>query len=326
MKNGVLETGLICGILFLFLGMGVSESDAIISSCKSPYDGPVEVIDQQQTKDSGYGFNFYENIWLAQGFTPTLATLTKIELYLFRAGDVPENTIITIYIRPSLTGNNLATVTNDGSDIFSFASWIEFNFSDIEVIPGNTYYIICQANAGSSHNTFCWMFADDNPYAGGAGWWSTDYGSSWSLLDQEGHRNTDCCFKTYGLDLAPTIPVVTGPSSGKVGEPTTYTFVSTDPEGQDVFYMVDWGDGQISNWTDANPSGDSTSLPHTWDKRGTYTIKVKAKDSYNAESDWGTLKIKMPASFNLPLQRLCGRILDRHPNVFPILRHLLSLP
>jgi hypothetical protein len=119
---------------------------------------------------------------------------------------------------------------------------------------------------------------------------------------------------------------VTGPASGKVGEPTTYTFVSTDPEGQDVFYMVDWGDGQISNWTDANPSGDSASLSHTWDRRGTYTIKVKAKDSYNVESDWGTLKIKMPVSFNLPLQRLCGRILARHPNVFPILRHLLSLP
>ena len=27
---------------------------------------------------------------------------------------------------------------------------------------------------------------------------------------------------------------------------------------------------------------------------GTYTIKVKAKDDQDAESDWGTLKVSMP--------------------------------
>jgi hypothetical protein len=33
---------------------------------------------------------------------------------------------------------------------------------------------------------------------------------------------------------------------------------------------------------------------HSWSTKGTFTIKVKAKDIYGLESDWATLTVTMP--------------------------------
>jgi len=35
-------------------------------------------------------------------------------------------------------------------------------------------------------------------------------------------------------------------------------------------------------------------VSHIWEEEGNYIIKVKAKDSYETESDWGTLEVSMP--------------------------------
>ncbi len=54
-----------------------------------------------------------------------------------------------------------------------------------------------------------------------------------------------------------------------------------------------------SNWLGPYDSGELTQAKHSWGK-GSYSIKVKAKDSYGAESEWSeTLAITMPLSHNL---------------------------
>ena len=43
----------------------------------------------------------------------------------------------------------------------------------------------------------------------------------------------------------------------------------------------------------------------TWSTKGTYAVKVKAKDAHGAESDWETLTVSMPKNksfiFSSPL-------------------------
>jgi hypothetical protein len=63
---------------------------------------------------------------------------------------------------------------------------------------------------------------------------------------------------------------------------------------------------------------------HVYSAEGTYTIKSKAKDIYGAESDWGTLAITMPCSVNLQFIHFLEHLLERYPNAFPILRHLMG--
>ncbi len=50
--------------------------------------------------------------------------------------------------------------------------------------------------------------------------------------------------------------------------------------------MWDWGDGELSGWLGPFVSGQTTEAHHTWDDSGEFEIKVKAKDSNDAESYW----------------------------------------
>jgi hypothetical protein len=119
----------------------------------------------------------------------------------------------------------------------------------------------------------------------------------------------------------PSIPVITGPLKGKPGITYNYEFIATDSEGENIFYYVDWGDGTNTGWIGPFPSGQQQTVNHTWNKKGTYTIKVKARDSHEQESDWGTLSVTMPYEPQFPFIQW---LLERFPNAFLILRFLLE--
>ena len=38
---------------------------------------------------------------------------------------------------------------------------------------------------------------------------------------------------------------------------------------------------------------------HTWDEEGTFIVQAKAKDIFDAESEWGTLEVTMPLNQNI---------------------------
>jgi hypothetical protein len=121
----------------------------------------------------------------------------------------------------------------------------------------------------------------------------------------------------------PNPPTINGPARVKTNVKQDYILNAIDPDGDDVSYFVDWGDGTNSSWTTPSASGVDVIVNHTWAKKGTYTVKAKAKDVNNGESDWTTLSISVPRV--LSINYLFLRILQNHPHMFPILRHLMGL-
>ena len=119
----------------------------------------------------------------------------------------------------------------------------------------------------------------------------------------------------------PETPDVNGPTSGKNGREYSYDIVSTDPDEDMIRYIVDWGDG--TNITTAlYHSGVTVTESHTWEKKGTYIIRVKAIDEHGAESDWATLEVSMPRNKIVNyLQIFLERVSER----FPVLEQLLQL-
>ena len=114
-------------------------------------------------------------------------------------------------------------------------------------------------------------------------------------------------------------------TSGKPEVEYEYTFNATDPDGDDVRYFIDWGDNN-SEWTGFNPSGTDVIVKHTWSVDGTYNITVKAQDIYGLEGPERTLTVTIPR--NKPSNfkfNLFGRLFERFPNLFPILKYLLGL-
>jgi len=118
---------------------------------------------------------------------------------------------------------------------------------------------------------------------------------------------------------APDAPTIDGPLSGKVGVEHNYTFVATDPNGDDVYYYITWGDGTYEEWNGPYASGETVTLSHTWDKKDTYPIIARAKDTNELIGPWETFIITMPrnkATDNMLFLRLLER--------FPIIQKILS--
>ncbi|MCX8015278.1 MAG: PQQ-binding-like beta-propeller repeat protein [candidate division WOR-3 bacterium] len=77
---------------------------------------------------------------------------------------------------------------------------------------------------------------------------------------------------------APSSPVISGPSLVFPGMPDTFTFVATDPDGSSIKYQINWGDNVISDWSAALASGEVLKLTHSYNNKGSYTIKCTAKN------------------------------------------------
>jgi hypothetical protein len=116
-----------------------------------------------------------------------------------------------------------------------------------------------------------------------------------------------------------------GETNGEVGNEYSYTTSTIDPDGDQVYYLWDWGDGNVSEWMGPYDSGLTSGLTHTWTVKGSYNIKVKAKDTHGIESPWSDpLSITMPYSFSKPTLPFWEMLFQRFPNAFPILRYLLG--
>jgi len=90
------------------------------------------------------------------------------------------------------------------------------------------------------------------------------------------------------------------------------------PDDHDVYYYIEWGDDEIEDWIGPYESGEEVTISHTWAEQGAFTIRAKAKDIYDAESDWGTLEVEMPVNYNLNQQStnlLFFQILQRILNI-----------
>jgi len=128
-----------------------------------------------------------------------------------------------------------------------------------------------------------------------------------------------------GFNNPPNKPLINGPKSGKPNTEYEFTFNSTDPNDDAVMYIIKWGDGN-SEWTEYSDSGEEITLKHTWNSKGKFTIKAKAIDINESESEWSEFIVTMPrnkyinSNFNL-----LGLLFDRFPNAFLILQYILRL-
>ncbi len=121
----------------------------------------------------------------------------------------------------------------------------------------------------------------------------------------------------------PDIPEIDGYTSGTAGKSYPYVFETSDIDGNNIWYYIEWDDGTVTGWLGPYNSGERITKSHTWNDRGKYTIRCKAKDVYDEESDWGEFEVTMP--MNQQTQNWWFlQFLQNHPRMFPILRQLLG--
>jgi hypothetical protein len=98
----------------------------------------------------------------------------------------------------------------------------------------------------------------------------------------------------------PNKPNIAGQTSTTSGEEYTYVVSSTDPDGDNIYYHIDWGDGIIDDYgPDVYSSGCVVNFSKTWHSKEKFIVEVKAMDIYGAESEIETLSINTPKSKKL---------------------------
>ena len=199
-----------------------------------------------------------------------------------------------------------------------------FEYINLQVIRGGYSW-------GSDHSSF-WQFGYDavqykeyevNPH----------YHTSNDIIDNLNLTYLTKCSKLILATIAefiqipftnspPNKPIIIGPDSGKPNTEYNFTFNSIDSDGDDVKFIIDWGDGD-SETTSFSGSGTNVTVSHIWSDKGTYSIIAKAEDGYGAESDLSNpfyITIDKSKAINTPFLNL----LQSYLNLFPILQRILQ--
>ncbi len=231
---------LILAICMVLLSSSVVSAQTLTTRTSDPFVTapppvlPGLVIDQQQTTDSGANYMGFCTGHPWQSFVPSRSLLSAGAIHI--AFDNPTNTEnLTMHIRTSPDGPDLTRVTVPESDIV-IGEWLSFDFADINVVPGNTYYIVMDDEGAVSY-----------------------YG--WSI--QRGYDSyppgTSCIggvedwtFATYYPGVTPTVSVNTDKAIYAPGEtvqvklgvtnPTTYTYSSN------IALNISWPSGTGMNY------------------------------------------------------------------------------
>jgi hypothetical protein len=181
---------------------------------------------------------------------------------------------------PSPTDNSLGVLVNtdlgwtggdpDPEDTVTYDVYFEANDSSPDILVSNDQSNTTYNPGILNYNThYYWkIIAKDNHG-------KETPGTVWDFITESQINNP------------PNLPnTPSGPSSGKISISYSFSTSTTDPDGDNIAYKFDWGDGNISNWTSYVSSGNIVNQLHSYSTKGTYYIKVKAKDINGAESLW----------------------------------------
>ena len=96
--------------------------------------------------------------------------------------------------------------------------------------------------------------------------------------------------------MKPLVPA--GVVSGRPGVEFVFSSSCVDPDGDDLFYRWDWGDGNFSGWLGPFGSGVFCNASYVWSGRGVFEVRVMARDVFGLEGVWSD-----PLSVSIPKNR-----------------------
>lgn len=112
------------------------------------------------------------------------------------------------------------------------------------------------------------------------------YNVRFSVTDNDGHMDTVFCTIILSTLETPSIPIVSGPSNGYVGEQLQFSSISYDTQGDNLSYAWDFNDGKPIIWSEWLNANQTCNIVYNWSTQDVYNIRVKAKDEKGWESEW----------------------------------------
>ena len=169
---------------------------------------------------------------------------------------------------------------------------------------GKTY----QPSQLEYNTTYYWKIVTEDIFG------ATTEGPIWSFTTEEG-----------GTNYPPTTPTIGGKIFVRPNQQYDYAISSTDPEEEQIFYRIYWGDN-ITEWMGPYPSGEAVIFSHSWPEPMTpYLMIVYAKDiNGNHCIKNGQFPIICPRDYKSNIfVKLLNRLIENHP-IFALLLKIIS--
>ncbi len=235
--------------------------------------------------------------------------------------------------------------TNDAGDMQTVQCWILYGDPSLKMggyppqgdlrisnDDGNSYpgdSIQLEASAYEKPNKYVWDLDNDGEYDDATGeevtkqW--TDPGVYWvSVKAIYDDKEATALTIVDILNKQPNKASIDGPTDLNIGQTYTYTVEGTDPDGDELYYLVEWGDDTYNIIT----PDDQNTVTHKWSKTGSFNIKVLAIDSY---AEWAEEALTITISkdkhglHSMPLLQFINNMLEKFPNLLPLLRQIIGL-
>lgn len=143
---------------------------------------------------------------------------------------------------------------------------------------------------------YLWDFGDGNTSTGEV------VSHSYSIADEytvtltvwDTKDKSDSCLTTALIkepNSPPTEPNITGPSEGVIDKLYIFSIFSNDTDSDNIKYIVNWGDGNISE-SEYLPSGLVFTTLHKWIQPGIYVVKASATDGEDNSTAEFEIKIE----------------------------------
>ena len=244
---------------------------------------------------------------------------------------------IVILAQTDVNGNQ-DIICYYGSDVSALSSSFVVDTGDDEMYPDVRHI--------SDQTFICTYVKDGDLYSlttedGGATWGDEIQVNDPAESVEVEYKTSDLCEKAIkamyeiynGEDIdiylenvfqnqAPSAPTINGPGGGSPNKQLNYDLTSVDPEGSDVKFFVDWGDGN-SEETGFTASGTPLTVGHKYTEKGTYIITVKAQDEFGIDSPESTKNVVIPK--NKAVNNVVLRILEKYFNLFSIMEYFLQI-
>jgi hypothetical protein len=118
---------------------------------------------------------------------------------------------------------------------------------------------------------------------------------------------------------APSITVITGNTKCKMNNFYNYTFSAIDPDDDEIFYLIHWGDGIVYYWIGPYNSGEKITISYCYQlmpnqKSDEIIISARAKDIHEACGEWGYLNVAILKNYQI----ISSKTIFRFQNYFLI--------
>jgi len=101
---------------------------------------------------------------------------------------------------------------------------------------------------------------------------------------------------TFHISKPPENPEIQGPDSGKINEEYIYEISTIEPDNEDIQYYIEFEETN-GYWTEEYYEPEEiVNFNYTWTAKGTYSIRVKARDIHGIESDWSNFEVSIAKS------------------------------